>query len=323
MKRASADHQKEPLLSTEKIRAEILRLKRDRNALFLAHYYQDSEIQDLADILGDSLALAQAAQKTDAEVILFCGVHFMAETAKILNPEKIVILPDLNAGCSLAASCPAPLLKQWREEHPDYKVISYINCSAEVKALSDVICTSSNAKRIVESFGKERKLLFAPDKNLGAWLIDQLDHPMELWPGACHVHEAFHAEKILETKLTHPDALFICHPECEAPVRFHADFIGSTSALLRFVIESPKEKFIVGTEAGIIHQMQKRAPGKQFIPAPFTSDRSCNCNECPYMRLNTLEKTYTALRDLQPRIEMDPVLLEKARIPLERMLRLS
>ncbi|MBI4126085.1 MAG: quinolinate synthase NadA [Deltaproteobacteria bacterium] len=298
---------------------EILRLKRERNAVILAHYYQDSQLQDLADVLGDSLALAQAAKKTTADVVVFCGVHFMAETAKILNPDRTVVIPDLDAGCSLAASCPAPLLRAWKEEHPDFAVVSYINCTAEVKALSDIICTSSNAEKVVRSIPKDRPILFCPDRNLGQWLIRKTGRAMELWKGACHVHEAFSTERIIALKLEHPDALFICHPECEEPVRFHADSIGSTTSLLNFAIESKAKKFIVGTEPGIIHQMRKKAPDKIFIPAPG-QDESCNCSECPYMKLNTLEKTYLALRDLTPRIELDEALRQKALVPLERML---
>ncbi|MBI4212012.1 MAG: quinolinate synthase NadA [Deltaproteobacteria bacterium] len=304
-------------------RAEILHLKKERRAVILAHYYQESEIQDLADFLGDSLALAQAAQRTDADVIAFCGVHFMAETAKILNPERTVVIPDLNAGCSLAASCPAPLLAQWKQEHPDHKIISYINCTAEVKALSDIICTSSNAKKVVESFPQDQKLLFAPDKNLGEWLIDQTGRHMDLWPGACHVHVAFHAEKILESKLAHPNALFICHPECEENVRFHADYIGSTSALLKFIEENTATAFIVGTEPGIIHQMKKKAPHKTYIEAPFAAERACACNACPYMKLNTLEKLHACLETLSPQIEMNEELRHRASLPLKRMLALA
>lgn len=307
---------------TQDLRQEILKLKRERNAVILAHYYQESEIQDLADVLGDSLALAQAAQTSNADVICFCGVHFMAETAKILNPSKAVVLPDLKAGCSLADSCPAPMLAEWKKNHSEHYIISYINCSAEVKALSDVICTSSNAKKILEAAPKDRPILFGPDKNLGNWLKTQVAREFEVWPGACHVHEAFRAETILNLKLEHPDALFICHPECEEPVRFHADFIGSTSALLKFTQTSPAKKFIVGTEAGIIHQMEKAAPAKTFVPAPGT-DKGCNCNICPYMKMNTLEKLYACLKNLEPQIHMDEALRVRALKPLQRMLELS
>ena len=304
------------------LRDEILRLKKDRNALILAHYYQESEIQDLADVLGDSLALAQAAKKTTADVIVFCGVHFMAETAKILNPDRTVVIPDLDAGCSLAASCPAPLLAKWKHEHPDHRVVSYINCSAEVKALSDIICTSSNAEKVIRSFPDDEPILFAPDRNLGSWLMRKTGRPMELWNGACHVHETFSAERILECKLDHPDALFICHPECEEPVRFHADFVGSTNALLKFVQENSATQFIVGTESGIIHQMQKHTLNKTFIPAPGM-DETCGCTQCPYMKLNTLEKTLLCLQNLEPRIELDESLRQRALIPLERMLSIT
>ena len=308
--------------SQEELKQEIVHLKKKHNAVILAHYYQDADIQDLADFLGDSLALARAAQTSKADLIVFCGVHFMAETAKILNPKRTVVLPDLDAGCSLAASCPTPLLEKWRKKNPEYAVVSYINCSAEVKALSDVICTSSNAKKVVEAFPKDQKILFAPDRNLGAWLNDQLERDMELWPGACHVHEAFRVETIQELKLEHPDSLFICHPECEAPDRFHADFIGSTSKLLEFVKENSSQKFIVGTEAGILHQMKKQAPHKTLIAAPGM-DEGCNCSICPYMKLNTLEKIRDCMRDLTPEITMNETLRLNALRPLQRMLELS
>lgn len=301
---------------------EILRLKQERNAVILSHYYQDSEIQDIADVLGDSLALAQAAQKTKAKVIAFCGVHFMAETAKILNPDRIVVMPDREAGCSLAASCPATLLAEWKLKHPDYKIVSYINCTAEVKALSDIICTSSNAEKVIRSFPSDQKLLFAPDKNLGSWLMRQTGRHMELWPGACHVHEAFSSERIIECKLEYPHAVFICHPECEEPVRAHADFVGSTSSLLQYVKKSSAAEFIVGTESGIIHQMKRYCPEKTFIPAPGM-DESCHCSLCPYMKLNTMEKLYLCLRDLSPRIELSETLRRRALVPVERMFSLS
>ena len=275
---------------------EILRLRTERNAVILAHYYQESEIQDLADFVGDSLALARAAQRTDADVILFCGVHFMAETAKILNPERIVVLPDLEAGCSLADSCPAPALARWREEHPDHAVVSYINCSAGVKALSDLICTSSNAAAVVATLPPEQPILFAPDKNLGAWLNKELSRDMDLWPGACIVHETFSEKKVIRLKVEHPKAEVLAHPECEDGVLRHADYVGSTSGILRHARESGVETFIVATEEGILHQMQKESPNKTLIPAP--PEGSCACNQCPFMRLNTLQKCYLALRDL-------------------------
>ncbi|PIR26187.1 MAG: quinolinate synthase [Deltaproteobacteria bacterium CG11_big_fil_rev_8_21_14_0_20_42_23] len=302
--------------------ASIQELKRQKNAVILAHYYQEADVQDIADVLGDSLALAQAAKRSNADVILFCGVHFMAETAKIVNPGKTVLLPDLDAGCSLAASCDARDLAAWKKEHPEHKIISYINCSAEVKALSDIICTSSNAAKVVASFPKDTPLLFAPDKHLGSWLVEKLGRKMELWPGACHVHEAFRAETILDLKLAHPSATFICHPECSESVRFHAEYVGSTSNLLQFVHDDPRQTFIVGTEVGILHQMQKANPSKTFIAAPGT-DAGCNCSICPYMKLNTLEKIYAALRDMKPEIVMDADLLKKAALSLNRMLELS
>ncbi|MEQ8768638.1 MAG: quinolinate synthase NadA [Planctomycetota bacterium] len=311
-----------PIPTQLDLEAEILRLKKERNAVILAHYYQESEIQDLADFLGDSLALAQAAQKTQADVIVFCGVHFMAETAKILNPTRTVVVPDLEAGCSLADSCPAPDLAAWKQAHPDHLVVSYINCSAGVKALSDIICTSSNAERVIQSLPKDRPILFAPDRNLGAWLNKKLGMNMELWQGACIVHEIFDEQKIVALKLEHPGAVFIAHPECEDHVLQHADFIGSTSALLKYVAESEEQDIIVGTETGILHEMQKRAPKKNLIPAPF-GDGSCACNECPYMKLNSMEKLYLCLRDLEPRLEMDEDLRLKALAPLERMLALG
>ena len=301
--------------------AEIERLRHERNAVILAHYYQDDEIQDLADYLGDSLQLAQAARDTDADVIVFCGVHFMAETAKILNPDRIVLLPDLEAGCSLADSCPPQALARFKEQHPDHKVVSYINCSAGVKALSDVICTSSNARQIVESFDADTPILFAPDRNLGAWLSKELGREMLLWQGSCVVHETFSERKLVQLKLEHPGALVLAHPECEDAVLRHADHIGSTSSLLRFSAENPATKFIVATEVGILHQMQKQSPHKEFIPSP--PEASCECNNCPYMKLNTIEKLYLCLRDLEPRIELDEALRLAAKAPMDRMLELS
>ncbi len=305
------------------LEAEILRVKKERNAVILAHYYQDSEIQDLADHLGDSLALAQAAQKTDADVIAFCGVHFMAETAKIVNPDRTVVLPDMNAGCSLADSCPPSALKAWRDTHPDHAVIAYINCSAGVKALADCICTSSNALRVVESFAKDQPLLFVPDRNLGAWLMKKTGREMTLWQGTCIVHETFSERKILDLKSEHVGATFIAHPEAEPAVLRHADFIGSTSALLKFVGETAAKTLIVGTETGILHQMKKAAPDKILIAAPFDGEEGCRCNECPHMKLNSLEKLYLCLRDLKPELTMDEELRVKALKPLERMLALG
>ncbi len=303
------------------LEAEILRLKKERGAVLLAHYYQESEIQDLADHLGDSLALAQAAKQAKAEVIVFAGVHFMAETAKIVNPEATVVIPDMEAGCSLADSCPGDELAAWKDEHPDHKVIAYINCTAETKAQADIICTSGNAEKVVASIPEDQPILFVPDKNLGAWLNKELGRNMDLWPGTCIVHETFSERKILAEMAKHPGALFIAHPECEEPVLQHAHFIGSTKKLLDFVRESDAQEFIVGTETGILHEMGKQAPGKILIAAPY-DENSCNCNECPYMKLNTLEKLYLCLRDLKPRIEMDEDLRQKALVPMERMLAL-
>jgi quinolinate synthase len=307
--------------STVDLEAEIARLKKERNAVVLAHYYQEAEIQDVADFIGDSLQLAQAAAKTKADVICFAGVHFMAETAKILNPQRTVVLPDLEAGCSLASGCPADRFGAWVARHPGAVVISYINCTAEVKALSDVIVTSSNAEKIVRSIPEDKTILFAPDKNLGAYLQRKIGRPMVLWQGSCIVHETFSQRKLVGLKERHPKALVIAHPECEEALLAMADFIGSTTALLNYAVKSDAQELIVVTESGILHQMQKQAPGKTFIPAP--PDANCACNECPFMRKNTLEKVYLSLRDLTPRIEMAPALLERARKPIEKMLALS
>lgn len=305
--------------------AEIARLKEQRRAVILAHYYQDPDIQDLADHLGDSLDLARKAQsERDAEVILFCGVHFMAETAKILNPRKTVILPDVEAGCSLADSCPADRLRAWKTGHPDHFVVSYINCTAATKAESDVICTSSNAERIIRRVPADRPILFAPDQNLGRWLMKKTGRPMDLWPGTCMVHVTFSEKRIVELKTRHPDALFIAHPECDEAVLRHADFIGSTRRLLEFVRDSDHRKFIVGTESGILHTMHHEAPDKELIEAPVENKGGCNaCSQCPYMKLNTLEKIYLALRDLRPAIELDEDLRRRAEAPLLRMLEWS
>ncbi|WP_437722773.1 quinolinate synthase NadA [Sorangium sp. So ce861] len=300
---------------------EISRLKRERNAVLLAHYYQDGEIQDLADFLGDSLQLAQQAKTTTADVILFAGVHFMAETAKILNPERIVVVPDLQAGCSLADGCPVDRFRAWRARYPGAVAISYINCSAEVKAESDYICTSSNAEKIVRAIPEGQEILFAPDKNLGRWLIERTGRPMRLWQGSCLVHETFSLRKIVALRERHPDAKLIAHPECEEPILRMADYIGSTTALLKYTIADDAAKYIVATESGIVHQMRKASPQKEFIEGP--PEGNCACNECPFMRLNTLEKVYLALRDLAPRLEMAPELRERARVPIDRMLALS
>lgn len=300
---------------------EIERLKKEKNAIVLAHYYQEPDIQDVADYIGDSLGLAQQAEKTNADVIVFAGVHFMAETAKMLNPQKKVLIPDLNAGCSLSDSCPPPLFKRFKEEHPDHIVISYINCSAGIKALSDIICTSSNARKIIEHLPKDQQIIFAPDRNLGAWINKMTGRNMVLWNGACMVHEIFSLEKITRLKERYPGALVIAHPECEEAVLRIADFIGSTSQLLKFTEETEAPAFIVATEAGILHQMQQRAPGKTFIPAP--PDNSCACNDCPHMKLNTLEKLYLCMKYEQPEILIDEALRIAAVKPIQRMLDLS
>lgn len=312
------DRRIDPSLDLEE---EIARLRKERNAVILAHYYQEGEIQDLADFLGDSLQLSRAAAETDADVIVFCGVHFMAETAKILNPDKIVVLPDLDAGCSLADSCPPAALARFKELHPDHKVVSYINCSAGVKALSDVICTSSNAKAIVESFPEGTPILFAPDRNLGAWLQKSTGREMLLWQGTCVVHETFSERKLLKLKEEHPGAHVVAHPECEDAILRHADHVGSTSSLLEYTQTADAPAFIVATEAGILHQMQKARPEAAFIPLP--PEAGCACNNCPYMKLNTLEKLYLCLRDLEPRIELDEELRLAALEPMDRMLELS
>jgi quinolinate synthase len=297
---------------------EIAELKRKLNAVILAHYYQESEVQDVADFVGDSLALAQAAAKTKADVIVFCGVHFMAETAKILNPTKQVLLPDLKAGCSLSDRCPPAAFKAFREKHPDAFVVTYVNSSAAVKAMSDVICTSSNAVKIVNQIPKERQVLFAPDQHLGRHVMKQTGRDMVLWPGSCIVHEIFSEKKLVGLKVEHPDAVVVAHPECEESVLRHADYIGSTKGILDYVLASPKQTFIVVTEAGILHQMEKRAPHKTFIPAP--PDNGCACNECPHMKLNTLEKLYLCMRDRSPELVMNPLLQQAALAPLQRML---
>jgi quinolinate synthase len=300
---------------------EILKLKRERNAVLLAHYYQESEIQDLADHLGDSLHLAQVAAKADAAVIVFAGVHFMAETAKILNPGRTVVLPDLAAGCSLADSCPPDAFRAWRAHHPDHLAVSYINCSAEVKALSDVICTSSNAERIVSRLPADRGILFAPDRHLGAWVAKKSGRNLELWPGACIVHEQFSEREIVRLKVRHPGAEVIAHPECEDGVLRQADFIGSTTALLRRVEQSPAKEFIVATEEGILHQMQLQAPGKVLIPAEGA--KGCACNVCPHMKRNNLEKLYLCLRDLKPAIELPEPVRQGAERALRKMFELG
>ena len=301
--------------------AEIEKLKKEKNAVLLAHYYQEPDIQDVADYIGDSLGLAQQAEKTSADMIVFAGVHFMAETAKILNPGKKVVIPDFKAGCSLSDSCPPPLFKKFKEQHPDHIVVSYINCSAGIKALSDVIVTSSNARVIVESFPKDQKIIFAPDKNLGAYINKVTGRNMLLWNGACMVHEIFSLEKITRLKTRHPKAKFIAHPECEEPVLRLADYIGSTTGLLKYTETDDVMEYIVATETGILHQMMKASPNKTFIPAPPTNN--CACNDCPHMKLNTLEKLYLCMKYELPEINMEEELRLAALKPIKRMLEIS
>jgi quinolinate synthase len=300
---------------------EIENLKKEKNAVVLAHYYQESDIQDVADYIGDSLGLAQFAEKTSAEVIVFAGVHFMAETAKILNPGKKVLLPDLKAGCSLADSAPPVLFKKFKDSHPDHIVISYINCSAGIKALSDIICTSSNAPYIVESVPADQPIIFAPDKNLGAYLVKKTGRDMLLWNGACMVHEMFSMEKIMKLRIRHPRAKLLAHPECEDHILKLADFVGSTTGLLKFSQNDSSQEYIVATETGILHQMQKSSPAKTFIPAPPTNN--CACNDCPHMKLNTLEKLYLCMKYELPEILMDEEIRVAAKKPIERMLEIS
>lgn len=300
---------------------EIKKLKKEKNAVILAHYYQESDIQDIADYIGDSLGLAQNVEKSEADMIVFAGVHFMAETAKILNPTKKVVIPDLKAGCSLSDSCPPPLFKKFKEQHPDHVVVSYINCSAGIKAMSDVICTSSNAKAIVESFPKEQKIIFAPDKNLGAYINKITGRKMLLWNGACMVHEIFSMEKITKLKVRHPKAKLIAHPECEEPILRMANYIGSTTGLLKYTQTDLAQEYIVATETGILHQMIKASPQKTFIPAP--PNNSCACNDCPHMKRNTLEKIYLSMKYEEPEILMDEKIRLAALKPIKRMLEIS
>ena len=299
----------------------IEQLKKDLNAVVLAHYYQEPDIQDIADYIGDSLGLSRQAASTDADVIVFAGVHFMAETAKILNPDKLVLLPDLEAGCSLADSCPPDEFAEFKAAHPDHLVMSYINCTAEIKAMSDIICTSSNAVKLVQQLPEDQKIIFAPDRNLGRYVMEQTGRDMVLWQGSCIVHETFSEKKMLQLKMEHPDAEIIAHPECEQPVLRHASFIGSTTALLNYVQKSDQERFIVATEPGIIHQMEKQVPKKHFIPAP--PEANCACNECPYMRLNTLEKLYWAMKNKTPEITIPQTIQADALAPIQRMLEMS
>ena len=310
-----------PVDPTIDLYSEIEGLKRDKNAIILAHFYQESEIQDIADYVGDSLGLARQAAATDAEIIVFAGVHFMAETAKILNPERKVILPDLNAGCSLADSCPPDAFRAFKARRPDHIVISYINCSAEIKAMSDIICTSSNAAHILRQIPEDQPVIFAPDRNLGRYLMKETGRDLVLWDGACIVHEVFSEQKLVRLKVRHPNALILAHPECEEAVLRHADFIGSTTAIRRFASENPHDAFIVATEEGILHQMQKDSPDKTFISAP--PDNGCACSQCPHMRLNTLEKLYLCMQYESPELEMDESLRLAALRPIERMMEMS
>lgn len=296
-------------------------LKQELNAVILAHYYQEPDIQDIADYIGDSLGLSQKAASTDADVIVFAGVHFMAETAKILNPNKLVLLPDLDAGCSLADSCPPAEFAAFKAAYPDHLVISYINCSAEIKAMSDIICTSSNAVKIVHQISPNQPIIFAPDKNLGRYVMEQTGRDLVLWEGSCIVHETFSEKKIVQLKIQHPEAEIIAHPECETPILRHANYVGSTTALLKYCQSSHTQEFIVATEPGIIYQMAKQTPEKTFIPAP--PEGNCACNECPYMRLNTLEKLYLAMKNRQPEIIMAEDIRMAALQPIQRMLQLS
>ncbi|MDB4965855.1 MAG: nadA [Myxococcales bacterium] len=313
---------KDELPPAWKLEEEIERLKKERNAVILSHYYQESEIQDLADHVGDSLGLARAAQKSDAKVIAFCGVHFMAEVAKILNPESTVVLPDMKAGCSLADGCPPDQFRAFIDAHPGHFVVSYINCSAAVKAMSDVIVTSSNAVKIVQQIPKDQPIIFAPDKHLARYVQKQTGRDMVIWQGTCIVHETFSEKKIIELLLRNPGAELIAHPECEEAVLRHAKYIGSTTGLIKYAVSSPVQTLIVATEEGVLHQMRRDAPNKSFIPAP-PEDESCACNQCPYMRLNTMEKLYLCLRDLKPTIEMDEELRLAAKRPIDKMLEMS
>jgi quinolinate synthase len=300
---------------------KIKKLKKDKNAVILAHYYQIPEIQDLADFVGDSLGLSQNVLTTSADIIVFAGVHFMAETAKILNSEKKVLIPDLNAGCSLADSCPPDKFRNFKKKHPDHVVISYINCSAQIKTMSDVICTSSNAVKIVDSFPENQKIIFAPDKNLGGYINAITGRNMVLWDGSCEVHDVIKSEAVINLKAKNPDAMVIAHPECKAVILQLADFIGSTTALLNFTLKSKAKKFIVATETGILHQMKKVSPEKEFLIVP--SDETCSCNDCPYMKMNTLEKLYLCLNNEQPELKLSKSVIDKAKKPILRMLELS
>lgn len=312
----------EPVDKSIDLKAAINELKKEKNAVILGHYYQKGEIQDIADYIGDSLALAQIAAKTDADILVMCGVHFMGETAKVLCPDKKVLVPDLNAGCSLADSCPTDKFAEFVKAHPGYTVISYVNTTAAVKAVTDVVVTSTNAKQIVESFPKDEKIIFGPDRNLGNYINSITGREMLLWDGACHVHEQFSVEKIVELKAQYPDAVVLAHPECKSVVLKLADMVGSTAALLKYAVNSDKQRFIVATEAGILHEMQKKCPQKTFIPAP-PNDSTCGCNECNFMRLNTLEKLYNCLKYEFPEVTVDPEVAREAVKPIKRMLEIS
>lgn len=312
----------EPVDKSIDLKEEIDRLRKEKNAVILAHYYQNGELQDIADYVGDSLALAQWAARTDADIIVMCGVHFMGETAKVLCPDKKVLVPDLNAGCSLADSCPAKEFAKFVSEHPDHTVISYVNTTADVKAVTDVVVTSTNARQIVESFPKEEKIIFGPDRNLGSYINAVTGREMLLWNGACHVHEQFSVQKIVELKEQYPDALVLAHPECKGAVVKLADVVGSTAALLKHAVKSERKNFIVATESGILHEMQKQCPEKNFIPAP-PEDSTCACNECNFMRLNTMEKLYNTLKHEWPTVEVDAEIAKKAVRPIHRMLEIS
>ncbi len=305
------------------LKERIVELKKEKNVVILAHYYQENDIQDIADYVGDSLGLSQEATKVDADIILFAGVHFMAETAKILNPSKKVILPDLKAGCSLAESCPPDLFRKFLDQHPDHTVITYVNCSAEIKAMTDIVCTSANAVKIVESIPKDVPIIFAPDKNLGKYIMSKTGRDMLLWDGSCVVHEAFSLEKLIEVHKKHPDAQIIAHPESETHILQTASYIGSTSGMINYVKTNPHNKFIVATEFGILHKMQQEVPDKILIPAPAKEDNTCACSECGYMKMNTLQKVYDCLLNETPEVTVSEDIIKKALVPIERMLELS
>lgn len=308
-------------MNTENLKKEIIRLKQEKNAVILGHYYQRGEIQDISDYIGDSLALAQKAQECDNDIIVFCGVHFMAETAKILNPSRKVLLPDVEASCSLAESCKGEDFAKFKAEHPDHMVISYVNCTAEIKALSDLICTSGNAEKLVRSLPKDQKIIFAPDKNLGGYINSVTGRNMLLWNGVCTVHDALQAESVLKLKLAHPDGKIIAHPECNAALLEVADFVGSTKAMLTYIERTPSKKFIVATETGMLHEMKKQFPDREFVVVP--SGEGCSCADCSYMKLNTLEKLHACLRDETPEIILSEEVIEKAKKPIVRMLEMS